>query len=588
MSETVLDRLGRTACCGPRPQCECTESRRRRCCGRTKVGNGCPSSTELLHGYRSCRSANIRPLTAAGRHIGFAASSRASIDAGLQNGIPVVYLPGVSRTDLELSIRARLHLAPLAELQYRSQWFSHPKNNRDWSVRALLSHPDRGLGLHIADDADTSAALLLALDRLLDERVDRLTKQVLDADFFHDLINPDPVRSVLGWLDDPAGFRPRMDDVEWPAFVQQCKADYGFDPIVDGEVTAARKLAGRDGAWAHVWKRFAETPERYPGITDQLRKARPTEQLALGDSPHSDVWPQDNETAEVLLRNVLRDFDGLTAEGARKEIIRLEGEHAWRRSTVWADLEMAPLAFALEQLVNLAELTSQPPATGDLTSLISDHAERGWKADDAVLRALAAAKYPSDRESVAAAVAAIYRSWLELGAKTLQEAIGPMANVYSYTPGPPASTAAGTVTVFVDGLRLDVAHRVEARLASVGLHVDANTSLAALPTVTETAKPALTPMAPGALSAGPDLHPANRTTGTKASIQVLRSLMRTTGCRFSGRPRLVTPPVRDGLKPANWITEATTSGCGWSTTLTKRSTGSSAAFASCSTPAGTG
>ena len=447
-----------------------------------------------------------------------------TIDSGLQGGAPIVYLPGVSRSALRAVDSCPASLAPIAELQYRSQWFSHP-NNRDWSARALLSHTERGVGLHIPDDAETGAALLLALDRLLDEPVDRLAKLELDADFFHDLINPDPVRSLLGWLDDPSRLPQRLDDAQRSAFVQQCKADYGFDPTVDGEITAARLLAGRKGGWAQVWKRFSETPERYPGIVGQLRKARPPEQLALGDASHSEVWPQDNEMAEAQLRNLLRDFGVLTAEGTRKEIVRLDVEHAWRRSTVWADLEMAPLAFAIEQLVNLAELTTQPLASGDLSSLTVDFAERGWKADDALLRALAAAKNASDREAVSAAAAAMYRSWLELGAKALQAAIGPMANAYTYKPGPSASTATGTATLFIDGLRLDIAHRVQARLESVGLEVAATTSLAALPTVTQTAKPALTPVAAGALVAGPDLHPSNSASGTKASIQVLRSLM---------------------------------------------------------------
>ena len=452
-----------------------------------------------------------------------------TVDAGLPEGPPVVYLPGVSRGALRAVDACPPYLAPIAELQYRGQWFSHP-NNRDWSVRALLSHAERGLGLHVADEAESGAALLLALDRLLDERVDRLAKQVLDADYFRDLVNPDPVRSLLGWLDDPQGYRSRFDDAQWTTFVQQCKADYDFDPALHGEVTAAAKLGGRKGGWANVWKRFAETPERYPGIADQLRKARPEELIV--ENP--DAWPQDNEMAEDQLRHVLRDFDALTAEGARKQVVRLEAEHSWRRSTVWADLDTAPLAFALEQLVTLADLTSQPLASGDLDSLTVDYTKRGWRADDAVLRALAAAKSSTDRAAVSAATAATYRSWLDAGARALQAAIGPMANAHTYAPGRPASTAKRTVTVFVDGLRLDVAHRVQQRLTGAGLEVEATTSLAALPTVTQTAKPALVPVAEGTLVAGPDLHPANVATGTRASIQVLRSLMVDNGVQVLG------------------------------------------------------
>jgi hypothetical protein len=452
-----------------------------------------------------------------------------TVDAGLPDGPPVVYLPGVSRGGLRAVDTCPAELAPIAELQYRSHWFSHP-NNRDWSVRALLSNAERGLGLHIADDADTGAALLLAFDRLLDERVDRLAKQVLDADYFRDLVNPDPVSSLLGWLDDPHGYRNRFDDVRWTAFVQQCAADYGFDPAVDGEVTAAANLGGRVGPWENVWKRFAETPERYPGIADQLRKARPQELVM----ENLDVWPQDNEIAEDQLRNLLSDFDVLTPEGARNELVRLESEHASRRRTVWADLDMAPLAFALEQLGTLAELTAQPLASADLAALTADYAERGWRADDALVRAITAVRSVADRAAVSAAAAATYRSWLDTGAKALQAAIGPMANANTYAPGLPAVMAPGRVTVFVDGLRLDIARCVQERLLGVGLEVEATTSLAALPTVTQTAKPALVPVAEGALVAGPDLNSANATTGTKASIQVLRSLMIDNGVQVLG------------------------------------------------------
>ena len=59
--------------------------------------------------------------------------------------------------------------------------------------------------------------------------------------------------------------------------------------------------------------------------------------------------------AEDQLRNRLRDFAVLTPDGARKEVALLEKDHGWRRGTVWADLDQAPLAFALEQLVTLAE-----------------------------------------------------------------------------------------------------------------------------------------------------------------------------------------------------------------------------------------
>jgi hypothetical protein len=443
-----------------------------------------------------------------------------TVDAGLPEGTPIVYLPGFARSELRAVDSCPPGLAPIAELQYRSQWFSHP-NGRDWTVRSLLVHPERGLGLNVADDGETATAMSLAFDRLVDLPIDRLSKQLLDADFFRDLVNPDPVRSLLGWLDDPAGFRTRLDDAQWAAFLQQSRADYDFDPVGDGEITGAWKLGEREGPWAEAWKRFAETPERYPGIPDRLRQAKPME-LFVGQSG---TWPQDNETAEEQIRRELSEFEVLTVEGARKEAHRLEAEHGWRRGTVWAELDLAPLAFAVEQLALLAELTAKPLASDDLESITADYAERGWRADDALLRAIGATSTATDRQAVATAGRAIYRPWLDAGAKALQAAIGPMANDHTYRPGPQASTQRGTISLFVDGLRLDIAHRVRARLNAVGLDSLLTASASALPTVTQTAKPALVPVQEGALTAGPDLHPANAATGTKATIQVLRTLM---------------------------------------------------------------
>jgi hypothetical protein len=452
-----------------------------------------------------------------------------TLSADLQTGVPVVYLPGVGRSSVRAVDSCPAHLAPIAELQYRSQWFSHP-NSRDWSVRALLTHPVRGLALHIADDRETASALLLALDRVLDEPLDRLKRQVLDADFFHDLVNPDPVRSVLDWLDDPGGFSKRFQAPGLSAFIQQCKADFGFDPMVDGEISAARKLAGRQGRWAQAWKRFAEQPDRYPGITGQLRKARPDDEFIFD----RDAWPQENDAAEGQLRGALQEFAVLTPEGARKEVAHLEGKHAWRRGTVWADLGQAPLAFALEQLAAVANVTSKALAGDELASLRTDYEQRGWLADDAVLRALAAVHSAVDRSAVSAAIRALYLSWLDAGARALQSAVGPMANAHTYVAGGAASTDRGIVTIFVDGLRLDVARRIQMRLNDLGLTVETSTSLAALPTVTETAKPLLAPLPPGALAAGPDLHAANAVTGTVASIPVLRSLMQQRGVQILG------------------------------------------------------
>ncbi|OBG23486.1 hypothetical protein A5765_18795 [Mycolicibacterium celeriflavum] len=450
-------------------------------------------------------------------------------ELSLPDGVPIVYLPGVGRNSLRAVDACPPQLRPIAELQYRSQWFSHP-SSRDWTPRTLLTHETRGLGLAIAEDAETVSALRLALQLLMDEPMDRVRPQFLDAEFFNELVNPDPVRSILDWLDDSSAFRDRLDEARFTAFVQQSKVDLGFDPTSDGEIVAARKLAARSGAWSKVWKRFEDAPERYPGIPAQLRKARPDVLFV----ENCEAWPQDNEAEEGELRRVFRDFAELTTSEACSRLADLEAEHAWRRGTVWARLDEAPLAFALEHLVILGQIVSVGGAAEDLESLRDDYENRGWRADEAALRALAAATAEPDRTAVSAAVRTIYRPWLEEGARALQKVVGPLANAGTYEPERVTSPPPGVVTVFVDGLRLDIARRVQERLTNIGLEVELRANLAALPTVTHTAKPALVPWAAGLLGPGPELYAADATTGTKATVQVLRAHMQAAGVQVLG------------------------------------------------------
>ena len=54
------------------------------------------------------------------------------------------------------------------------------------------------------------------------------------------------------------------------------QADYGFDPVGDGELVGAEKLGLHEKpVWKTAWKRFAATPARYAGLVELLRRAKP-------------------------------------------------------------------------------------------------------------------------------------------------------------------------------------------------------------------------------------------------------------------------------------------------------------------------
>jgi hypothetical protein len=447
-----------------------------------------------------------------------------TVDVDLPDGIPVVYLPGVAREDLRAIESCPRELAPIAELQYRGRFFSHP-NGRDWSVRGLLANHDVGLSLDIAEDHATASSLVAALGELLDLPMSRLETQRIDASFLQSLLNPDPVEAILQWLDDPQRFQARSSDATWDAFADQCTREFDLDPAAHGPLTAGRKLGERKGGWQQVWARYARNPEAYPGVEERLRAGKPQDVLFAG-AP--DAWPQDNDDLEAKLRTALARFGEYTPSQARDRIAALVKDHEPRRGWVWAQLGRAPLAFALEHLEQLATLSAGTPAP-TLAGMVDGYAANGWQADAAFLQTLSEVREPADRDAVQQAALALYRPWLEAQANALQGALGP--NASDYQPGPPIEPAPGTVTMFVDGLRLDVAHRLQARLGSFKHHLDV--SLAALPTVTDTAKPALAPLPHDALVAGEEFAAARATSSrAKADVGVLRSLMQDRGVQI--------------------------------------------------------
>jgi hypothetical protein len=435
-------------------------------------------------------------------------------------GLPIIYLPGVSREDVRSAAASDQLLAPLASLQHQSQWFTQ-SNGKDWTIRALLTNQDRGLGLNVANDDSTAKALVSGLNLLVLQSVSRLEGRYIDAPFLNGLLNPDPVRLVLRWIDDPSAVRQELSGTAWEAFAAQCKSEFGFTPESSGVLEAARRLGEADGAWDQVWQRFRESPVDYPGIAHRLRGAKPLELF----TPSSWAWPQDNEAAEDQLRAQLLDLQALTASGASAELARLEKSHGQRRSSVWSQLGESPLALALEHLAKLATLCNSVPAGNTVEQLRQSYAAEGWKTDLAGIRALGEVREERDIRAISSALKSVYQPWLEAGACALQDAVGPAANSDTYRAAGAPKLSTNEVLVFVDGLRLDVAHMLAERLEGGGAKVTTEVGLAALPTVTQTSKPVLVPIDQALLGPGGGLDACRASSGAPAGVQVLRSLL---------------------------------------------------------------
>ena len=291
--------------------------------------------------------------------------------------VPILYLPGVSRLDLRAVESCPKHLQPLAELQYRGVFWTQ-QNGRDWSVLAFLKGKGGGLGLDVAQDAKTLEAMNRALVQLADTPVASLRGRRLEASDFDHLLTTDPVRDILRWLNDPAGTKDRWGPGVWGAFRSVCKADFGFDPETDGELTGAEKLAGREGKWERVWARFAESPRLYPDLPALLRKVEPGAQLDLfaDRSP----WPGANDKGEENLRKALLELDGRPSLEACEKVWSLEGQHGERRGWVWAELGLAPLAQALLHLASLADIASEALGGESPAQMGAAYTDKAWRA----------------------------------------------------------------------------------------------------------------------------------------------------------------------------------------------------------------
>ncbi len=437
----------------------------------------------------------------------------------LPNGPTVVYLPGVSRDMLRSHDTQHGDLLALGGLVHRCRWFSHP-NHKDWTIRSLLTNTERGLGLSVDGGAATADALVACIAALAGKPMAQLESTHIDDDFLNEMISPDPTRAVLEWLNDPAAFRNGVDDAAWTAFAQQLKQKFGAD-VTEGELSAAQKLGEANGNWLQVWQRFREMPAAWPGVVDRLRKARPAELLPL----RPEAWPGVAEEEEDKLRSVLTEVADLPPTEARSTLLELETTHKARRGHVWAELGMTPLALALEHLAEVARRTATNASAGTVEELRAWYAEEGWRADRAAVLALTEVTSTDDKETVGRAVNAVYKPWLHAAAVALQTAIGPNANADTYRAEPVPTPNAGQVVVFVDGLRLDVAHALVDRLAAGGHDAAIEAHLAALPTVTDTAKPAVAPVDQNRLVGGHKLELRRTPIDRKYDIEVLRELL---------------------------------------------------------------
>lgn len=444
--------------------------------------------------------------------------------------VPILYLPGTSRSDLRAIETCSRELQPLAELQYRGVFWSQV-NGKDWTANAFLSAKKGGLGLDVAQDAATQEALkrVLAAGMLLDRQVEDLQGKQINAAWLDALLAPNPTRDVLAWLNDPTVMQSKWAGARWSIFSSRCVRDFGFNPETDGALTAAEKLAEHQGPWAEVWELYCESFTSFKSIAELLAKLQPPPPKGLFDAPEQLAgYPRANEEGETALRYALSACSSMPAQLAREKVLEADKEHGIRRDWLWSKMGAAPLVQGLQHLAEVATLSKQTPAGANLKQLALSYQESGWKVDQAAMLALAAVNSKADTDAIGAALRAIYVPWLEDSAHRFQELVSAEGGLNSPAGSIGAAAAAfdGVCTVFVDGLRYDVAMQLQAQLAGIG-KVTTTARWTSMPSVTASGKAWASPVAQwvAGKKTDEDFQPSVATDGKPLSTHNFRKLL---------------------------------------------------------------
>ncbi|MFA0082799.1 BREX-1 system phosphatase PglZ type B [Vibrio breoganii] len=447
------------------------------------------------------------------------------------NTVPIIYLPGVGRKDLRAIEHCPEYLQPLAELQYRGCWWAYNSAGRDWSVGSFLTNSKVGLELDIAKNKRTQQALLKVLPDLLETPASKLVGKKLDAEDFYSIVLDDPIKDILSWLNAPEEKEQRWKGSKWDVFVQSCISEYGFEPKQSNVAAMLGALCEAQGAWQSVWQRFEETASNLPLLVEKLEEIVPTG-LAL----NAQNYLSENLRDESQVEGIFKNLNNKNREILKQSFVSVWRQQQERKSWIWSKLGLSPWLDILEQIIIVLEHTdiqftsSSPQGMGEL------YTSRFWQADAAAVSAMAKAKDIHQQQLVADVLATIYTPWLEQVALNFQEQVR--------TKGYPGDseiketaanyTLGSQVVFFVDGLRFDTAKQLEIKLLELGIKADLSTQWSALPSLTATAKAAVTPLADMLVGSNcnDDFIPTLTSTETAFSSYQLKKILAEKGWQY--------------------------------------------------------
>jgi hypothetical protein len=404
---------------------------------------------------------------------------------------PIIYLPGFSKNDFRNVEEAGLNLQPLIEYQYTGVLFLQ-ENGKEWTILAFLENPINGLGLKVAKDNATKEALKKSLPVTFQDADVFQGRSILNADFLNNLLFPDLTPNILKWMCKGDIFLQQMDAVRREVFINLCINQYEFEPDHRDIISIARKLGEQKGNWRYIWQMYANAPKKYPEIEEFLRSAKPDD-LGVGVfALPEESWPQVNELAEDKLLSDLTKVASLHPKEATLKLISLEDANRKRIGWIWNELGKSPLVNSLHFLVEMAKICTNAFPISSIEELKDYYTSKGIHADQSMRKALASVKSEKDKKAIKSIIKVIYQPWLELITNQFQTLVTKKADIFTKQL---AKEEEESYLLFVDAFRYELAEEFCKRLEKLKYKVDLFNGWSAIPSLTPTAKPNISPIA---------------------------------------------------------------------------------------------
>ncbi len=407
-----------------------------------------------------------------------------------ESATPIIYLPGISKADLRDVRNAKFDIQPLLEYQYTGTLFTQ-ENGREWTIMAFIENPIQGLGLKVSKDNATKEALKKTLPSLFQDKDVFSNRENIDANYLNNQLFPNIIPSILKWMCEGDKFFDNIPNGKKDVFISLCKSEYDFEPDHKNILAIAEKLGSQRNEWRNVWQFYATAPHRYPQIEELLRLAKPAD-LGTGIFALPDEsWPQVNEEREKYLSKELKKVAKNDADTIIASLHNLESEHKIRKNWVWSELGKSPLVKALSYLVRMSDKIVESYSSSSIDDLKNYYTNKGYLIDQYMRKALASVKSTSDKQTVTSIIQLLYQPWLENITSKFQNLVEKDPNVFTSQT---AIEETESFVLFVDAFRYELAKEFCDRLEKQKWEVTLQENWSAIPTLTATAKPNVSPI----------------------------------------------------------------------------------------------